>query len=699
MLTAKRLLGAMIGMALWGMWLQYDWAIHKLYRLPSPSHNQSFPSLLDVKLGTWTSNHTSLAQEFGGFHTTTLTHVVITIQTLQEHWDVHKEIKSDWESTSPCENWLELGRCGKEIYPQNPTTKPHLAVWVLDGVVSETNELWQVLASSQAVQTCFAGWSLRVRSTSRGLSLDEQVLGSAGRCLGGTEVGYVLLQRGSSNRKRANWLTLLASSVLFPVPAYWIMVPLPIHFPKLTKADGLSVYRMSTRAKHNSVVIGVCNSSSNNQDNGELVDVDSDTLPYMYFTHLRSFGRQALLLATNSSSEVCFPLQLILNYYLHYGLRKHYDLIRFNLAHRVMISPTLASLYSQQATPPPPHESKITHLVVAFNSVPRQFGRLNKTLTVWWKNFAPCRGLGDYAVLHSWSTNCQSSSNQVLPDLVLLATRRSMMEIPQEAAKNDELLEEQILRDIVPLIPSSSKQCFGKITICVVRLTPYTDSYLTGSRILYERFLQGDCTGSSQNKLGHALYIEPDARPVKPGWFTSIASTVVHPNPPSWIVGSMFQGDSRQTMGWPSQGYLWHFNGNGVYNLDPNGFPKYYFTDVVRPFMTKTFGSRAESPMDIDITSAVSSLFFPSQNEPYLFPKDQLRHDYVEKLKFDALLRVEGPLPRDEESDLINFVKFAYASRYTNLIFNKYKSSWTRQELSTADVQLVHGGYCGSECK
>lgn len=700
MMTSRRLMG-MMGVAIGLIWLRYDWAIDGLYRLPPPT--PAFPSLLDVKPVAWTSNHTSLAQEFGGFHTTTLTHVVITIQTLQEHHNVRREIESDWESSSPCGNWLELGRCGAEVYPQNPTAKPHLAVWVLDGVVPDTSELWDVLERSQAVRSCFSGWSLRVRTTATGLSLDEQVLGSAGRCLGGTEVGYVLLQHGSSSPKRADWLTLLASSLLFPVPAYWVIIALPVEFPKLTSADELGVYRMSTRVKHNSAVVGACN-SSNSGDHGELEGADSDTLPYMYFTHLRPFGRQALLLATNSSTSVRFPLQLTLNYYLHYGLRKHYDLIRFELAHRVMISPVLASLHVQEPTPPPRHENKISHLVVAFNSVPRQFGRLNKTLTVWWRNFAPCRGLGDYAMLRSWSTNCQSNNHssqpEPLPDLVLMATRRSMMEFSQEAAKNDELLEAQILRDIVPLIPPSSKQCFGKVIICIVRLTPYTDSYLTGSRILYERFLQGDCTkGGGGAKIGHALYIEPDARPIKPGWFTSIASSVVYPNPPSWIVGSMFQGDSRQTMGWPSQGYLWHFNGNGVYNLAPEGFPRYYFTDVVRPFMTKTFGSSAESPMDIDITSAVSSLVSPEHNEPYLFPKDQRRHDYVEKLKFDAVLRVERPAPRHSERDLADFAKFAYASRYTNLILNKYKTSWTRQALSQADAQLVHGGYCGGECK
>lgn len=629
-----------------------------------------------------------------------------------------------------------MSQCdGSEIYPQDRKSRPHLVILLSPQLGSSAAQRLRPMVSSSApIQQCFASAVVRyLTSSSSDLSLGEIVL--RGSCLGDEQVGYGLFLSSNARPIKPNWLTSLAFSVLFPVPSYWMIVPFPSIFPKmLNEKSTLAIFRLSTHPKQNSKRRRRRQVSSDEFCVEEFpATAERDTFPHMYFSQLRPFARETVLAAHNATDSRIVSLQTYLHYYLFYGFKRNYELVRFQLANRVMVSRLLAEgvntidaseavlLASTTNFPLPstapveetilnhPHDSTITHLVMAFNNVPSQFVRLRNTLTVWWDRFPPCRGPRDQHVLHSWRTNCRGNGTTTPPpDLVFMVSRRSMFEFEQEAIQNDALLEQRVRTEIFPLIPAHSKSCFAQIRVCIVRLTQRTDSYLTGSRILFERFLRGECTKG--RPVDHALYIEPDARPVKLGWLSAVSSSVVFPNPKSWIIGSIFQGSEQLTKWNPPPDWIFHFNGNGIYQLKretrPNekqlglaNFHDFYFYRV-RPYMISIQGAEGESAMDIDITTYVMSTFDPKRNEKYRLPEQARLDEYLQKIEFDALLR---NLPRGDDenakkNDVDAVARFVTNSRFSNLIVNKYKSKWHRSALRE-EAQLVHGGYCGQECQ
>ncbi|KAH9251379.1 hypothetical protein BASA81_010790 [Batrachochytrium salamandrivorans] len=360
------------------------------------------------------------------------------------------------------------------------------------------------------------------------------------------------------------------------------------------------------------------------------------------------------------------------------------------------------------------HESWLSHVVFALPNVPSQFGRLKHTLQVWWSQFPPCHSEQDYEQLGAWQTNTCTATNGITaskPTLVFMVSRRSFLELELESKGYDLLLREKIEKEILPLLSNESTRCFAKIEICVVRFHQNIDNYLTGSRILFERFINGECTGKQGD---HALYIEPDARPVRRGWLTSLSTTIIFPNPQSWIVGAIFRGDPEiaKNVHFPSSWYF-HFNGNGIYQVRgmsspiaaaasaattavESNFPDYYFGKI-RPWVERTiFG---ETAMDMDILVYLFAIYRPERHH---FEWGMGRSKFIQ-LERDSQASGEPiAYPATKQHDHLPQLaaKFVSHSRFTDMISNQYKTHWTLADMRAEDsgAQIVHGGFCGMDC-
>lgn len=129
-----------------------------------------------------------------------------------------------------------------------------------------------------------------------------------------------------------------------------------------------------------------------------------------------------------------------------------------------------------------------------------------------------------------------------------------------------------------------AKRCFGQTLVRFAGLRGGKDSYLQGSRLMFEGLL----TDSINIKpASYIFYMEPDCYPIRAHWLDRLESAVVWPNPPFWVKGSIYHGDTTG----PSFNLttrniydMVHVNGNAFYNLwDPN-FHDWYFNQV-RPFI------------------------------------------------------------------------------------------------------------------
>ena len=160
------------------------------------------------------------------------------------------------------------------------------------------------------------------------------------------------------------------------------------------------------------------------------------------------------------------------------------------------------------------------------------------------------------------------------------------------SGETDPELELRLLAAFTSLPPRIS-QCFTTANVRFSRLTNNDDSYLTGSRKMFEFMLNG-WLGMTQPY--YVLYMEPDCLPVRPGWLTVLDALTRHPTAPFWIKGSIFRGDSRVITNRLVYN-LFHINGNALYNLGDPAFRHFYF-DLVRPFIATYYN---EGAYDTDI--------------------------------------------------------------------------------------------------
>jgi hypothetical protein len=148
-------------------------------------------------------------------------------------------------------------------------------------------------------------------------------------------------------------------------------------------------------------------------------------------------------------------------------------------------------------------------------------------------------------------------------------------------------------------------KCFASIEI--KELIIRNDSYLTGSRVMFESMLS--------NEMGlvnptYIFYMEPDCKPIRSGWLQAVDAAIRWPNAHFWMKGSPYRGKPTPNI----SNHLIvrsHINGNAIYNLGDPAFSSFYF-DTVKPFIKKKFAIYGAA-YDLDFFR----LFYNSTGEFY----------------------------------------------------------------------------------
>ena len=144
-------------------------------------------------------------------------------------------------------------------------------------------------------------------------------------------------------------------------------------------------------------------------------------------------------------------------------------------------------------------------------------------------------------------------------------------------------------------------------SIEVKELIIKNDTYLVGSRVMFESMLS--------NELGlvdpaYIFYMEPDCKPIRPGWLQAVDATIRWPNAHFWMKGSPFRGKPTPNI----SAHLIvrsHINGNAIYNLGDPAFFSFY-NNTVKPFIKKKFAIYGAA-YDLDFFR----LFYNSSGEFY----------------------------------------------------------------------------------
>lgn len=150
------------------------------------------------------------------------------------------------------------------------------------------------------------------------------------------------------------------------------------------------------------------------------------------------------------------------------------------------------------------------------------------------------------------------------------------------------------------------------------------DSYLVGSRVMFEALL------TNQLELKEPRYIfqmEPDCRPIRPGWLQAVDASIRWPNAPFWMKGSHFRGQASPSLA----SHLIvrsHINGNAIFNVHDQEFGRFYYT-IVKPFIAKNYNVKG-SAYDLDFYR----LFLNSTAAHY-----PLFQPYLQKFQYSEVIQ------------------------------------------------------------
>ncbi len=268
----------------------------------------------------------------------------------------------------------------------------------------------------------------------------------------------------------------------------------------------------------------------------------------------------------------------------------------------------------------------LTHIVMPFH--PKQHRAVIANFGAW-TSFPPCRE-GDRKGAYTLLLFISSSPEK--KDRALGTSGGGLKESLVEAFHR---------------VPVTARWCIKEPLVVYGNLSGSADDYYNGSRNQFEHFLAESLPTEGAQ---YVFYMEPDCLPVHAGWLAMLNDLCTPPNPPFWIKGSIFRGETaKMVTRWPY--YLFHINGNAIYNL-ASTFPQFYFA-VVRPYIRQYYEEHA---YDTDI---------------FKFLLDPANYNVARRV--------------------------AHLFQFTNVIQNQWHSSYSYSGdiLSGnqgADVAIVHGG-------
>ncbi|KAH9258852.1 hypothetical protein BASA81_002916 [Batrachochytrium salamandrivorans] len=406
-------------------------------------------------------------------------------------------------------------------------------------------------------ETCFASARVCVLpqpANSSSSSRRQQVEAVfRGECLfTGEDLGYGLFVFS----QQVDSLDELASSLTFPTPLAWVVSGVVGVFgSKRDMQTRPIVYRMSSHPTRNSpsTKLGI--------------------FPKLYLESIASTVNQ-----TESELDALWAFAA--------QFKTNYDLIRFQLAHRVQFNARLPGDFLSPITKAIT-TTVLSHVVIALPLF--QLDALEHTVHTYWRGAMPPCAPTDFAT-------------QDLPALVVLVAVNP---------NNSHLFDPPAVLSRLQL--ESFPHCFSKVEAHSLHLTLEQDNRVHGSKLLFERFLNRTWLETIDG-AGYALYLEPDMIPTKPRCIFL---------GPTGFWRKKWLPRKRN-----ADHLYFHLNGNAMYWLGDDGeFPSFYF-DQIKPYITQKHGHEdgQQTAMDLD--------FFD-----YLFRK---RSSHSDKNQLISRLRYTG---------------------------------------------------------
>lgn len=201
----------------------------------------------------------------------------------------------------------------------------------------------------------------------------------------------------------------------------------------------------------------------------------------------------------------------------------------------------------------------LSHIVIPIAFKPNQLLKLTRSLRFWDMN-PPC-------VEGSWP-NSHGDTNVTLTFL-----------------SHGDLTDQQMtkLQDFWWSLPWSVRKCFKEFEVRSAGLSKDTDNHTVGSRSMFETIVTGDCGLVNPR---YVMWMEPDAVPIRGDWLNALDRSC-RTEESFWVKGSALRHDVNASVVAQRYGthFLYHINGNAIYNMAPNEYPQFYL-NVLLPYLT-----------------------------------------------------------------------------------------------------------------
>jgi hypothetical protein len=231
---------------------------------------------------------------------------------------------------------------------------------------------------------------------------------------------------------------------------------------------------------------------------------------------------------------------------------------------------------------------RLTHVVVPFHA--KQIDRLEEFFSLW-EEYPPCveraSDLSDYA---------QGYTARLGHNVGLTLFIGSMTDTKDAEARAVYFYNK---------LPVEARKCFASMNTVPHVFDKTDNSYLLGAKAMFERFLNADLNFSSTPY--YVFYMEPDVRPVRPGWLSFVDAQTRWPSPPFWIKGSQFRSPPKERHKRNIVTKL-HINGNAIYNLRDGQFRRYYY-ETILPFLKRAGHKPWELAYDLFFMTSVLENF------------------------------------------------------------------------------------------
>lgn len=203
--------------------------------------------------------------------------------------------------------------------------------------------------------------------------------------------------------------------------------------------------------------------------------------------------------------------------------------------------------------------TKLSHLVIPMPFKETQLLRLNRSMYYWHQN-PPCLA-GDI----------QEGSGQRGTALIFLLSQPVTEE------------REGRIREIYDSLGATIHACFSSWAILSAHVPHHLDNHFDGSRSMLEALLDNRL---NLPDLHYVFWMEPDTLPIQPNWLRVLQQNTDAGTEEFWIRGSALRHDLdsmrlRQRYG---NHFLYHINGNAIYNMARDQYPAFY-QQTLLPYM------------------------------------------------------------------------------------------------------------------